>query len=480
MRRYELIEELGRGAFGAVWRARLLGRGAFSREVAIKLLHPSVTEHEHGAELLARLRDEARLLGLLRHRAIVAGVELVHFEEGWAVVLELVEGADLGAFVSSGVPVSVVWEIVAEVASGLRCALETPGPDGKPLLVQHRDIKPQNLRVTAGGEVKILDLGIARAEFAAREAETQAVRYGTLGYMSPERLAGVDLPAGDVYALGVTAAELLLGEPLGRAQLDPAKHNAQIAARLAGLPITTEERGLLSVMLAARPEDRPIAREVERISRALRLVRGVEAPTLLAWAERAVPEALAARRPGERLAAPRALTEQLSAPQPPPPPLTVGLPPPPVRPRVSLAPWVFFGACASLFVGGLSLLAVTRLRTMAAPPPAEAVATVVDVTPVPEAPPAPAPSPPKDATRTPPPPKAAGVALTVGDGAEGVTLTRDGKPYAVPGVVPPGTYRASMRHWGEGTTSLLQITSPGAVHCDGQMRRCRLVPASSP
>ena len=72
------------------------------------------------------------------------------------------------------------------------------------------------------------------------------------------------------------------------------------------------------------------------------------------------------------------------------------------------------------------------------------------------------------------------MALTVGDGAEGVTLTRDGKPYAVPGVVPPGTYRASMRHWGEGTTSLLQITSPGAVHCDGQMRRCRLVPASSP
>ena len=268
MRRYELLEELGRGAFGAVWRARLTGRGGFSREVAIKLLHTSITEHEHGAELLARLRDEARLLGLLRHRAIVQSFELVHFEEGWAVVLELVEGADLGAFVSASMPVSVVWEILAEVASALRCAAETLGPDGAPLLVQHRDIKPQNLRVTAGGEVKILDLGIARAEFAAREAETQAVRYGTLGYMSPERLAGVDLPAGDIYALGATAAELLLGEPLGRALLNPDAHNAQIAARLAHLPLTLAERGLLCVMLAARPEDRPSAREVERHARA--------------------------------------------------------------------------------------------------------------------------------------------------------------------------------------------------------------------
>jgi hypothetical protein len=72
------------------------------------------------------------------------------------------------------------------------------------------------------------------------------------------------------------------------------------------------------------------------------------------------------------------------------------------------------------------------------------------------------------------------VALTVGDGAEGVTLSHDGQTFSLPGVVPQGTYRASMRHWGEGTTSLLQITGPGAVHCDSRMRRCRLVPTASP
>ena len=483
MRHYELLEELGRGAFGAVWRARLTGRGGFTREVAIKLLHASVTEHEHGAELLARLRDEARILGLLRHRAIVQSFELVHFEEGWAVVLELVEGADLGAFVSrvAPMPVSVVWEIVAEVASALRCAAETLGPDGAPLLVQHRDIKPQNLRVTAGGEVKILDLGIARAEFAAREAETQAVRYGTLGYMSPERLAGVDLPAGDVYALGATAAELLLGERLGRALLNPDAHNAQITARLASSPLTLAERGLLCVMLAARPEDRPSAREVERHARAHRLARGAEAPSLLGWAERAVPEALAARRPGERLTAPRVLTELVSAPLPPEPPLTVGLPPPPDRPRVSLAPWVFVGACVSLFVGGVTLLVAARPSAEAATAPVEVMAEAASAeAPPAEAPPAEAPTvvtPTVEAPPAPPPSRrAAKVKVTAAPGAEGVTLSRGGDRFLLPAALAPGTYHATMSGWPAGALSPLVIDAPSAVRCDRALKRCRVEP----
>lgn len=460
-RRYELLEELGRGGFGAVWRARLVGRGGFSREVAIKLLHASVTEQAHGAELLARLRDEARILGLLRHRAIVQSFELVQLEEGWAIVLELVEGADLGAFVSASMPVSVVWEIVAEVASGLHCALVTPGPDGRPLMVQHRDIKPQNLRLTAGGEVKILDLGIARAELAAREAETVDLRFGTLAYMSPERLAGVDLPAGDVYALGATAAELLLGEPLGRAQLDPNAHEAQIAARLRGLPLTAEERALLSAMLRSRPEDRPSAREVERLARAQRLARGVDAPNLLAWAEVAVPAV--ARRPAPGPTTPRALTERVSAPTPP---LTVGLPPPPDRPRPSWAPWVFVGACLSLFVGGVGLLLTARPSAEAAPPelPEAAPAEAVVVDEVDEAP---------AAAPTPPPPRRA-VGVKVTAATEGVALLRDGERLPLPATVAPGAYQATMSGWPAGTLSPVVIDGPSAVRCDRALRRCRV------
>ena len=222
-------------------------------------------------------------------------------------------------------------------------------------------------------------------------------------------------------------------------------------------------------MLAARPEDRPSAREVERHARAHRLARGAEAPSLLGWAEGAVPKV--ARRPGERLAAPRALTEQLSAPRPPEPPLTVGLPPPPDRPRVSLAPWVFVGACASLFVGGVALLVASPLRSEAAIAPVEVVveAPPPAVAPV-EAPPAPTPS----AIAPTPTRRAAKVQVTATPGAEGVTLIRDGVRIALPATLAPGAYHATMSGWPAGALSPVVIDAPSAVYCDRALKRCRV------
>ena len=183
-----------------------------------------------------------------------------------------------------------------------------------------------------------------------------------------------------------------------------------------------------------------------------------------------MPEAT--RRPGERLAAPRALTEQLSAPRPPEPPLTVGLPPPPDRPRVSLAPWVFIGACLSLFVGGVALLVASPLRSEAATAPVEVVV---------EAPPpavAPVETPPAPPRAAPPAPRAAGVAVTVAPGVGAVTLTRDGRRYTLPGTLPPGTYHATMTGWGAETKSRLEIREACAVSCDPVLKRCRVEPGN--
>jgi serine/threonine-protein kinase len=80
----------------------------------------------------------------------------------------------------------------------------------------HRDIKPPNLLLTAAGETKVLDFGIARADFGGREAQTKSVLYGSVGYMAPERMEFEELPAGDVYALGTVLFELLDGQPLGK------------------------------------------------------------------------------------------------------------------------------------------------------------------------------------------------------------------------------------------------------------------------
>src|SRR5690606_32588899 len=100
-------------------------------------------------------------------------------------------------------PVPAALAACAAVASALDAAYAGPADGGVPLRLVHRDIKPSNIRLTPDGDLKVLDFGIARADFEGREALTQSIRYGSLRYMAPERRRQEpDGPAGDVYALG--------------------------------------------------------------------------------------------------------------------------------------------------------------------------------------------------------------------------------------------------------------------------------------
>ena len=212
-RRYNILGTLGKGGFGTVYKAQLHGSAGFTKIVALKVLNAEVAGKE---EFARRARDEARVLGLVRHRAIVQVDGLVVLQGHWVVVMEYVSGVDLKRLMQAGsVPPGVALEIIEEVAQALDAAYRQPGPEGKPLGLLHRDIKPSNLRITERGEVKVLDFGTARANFQSREAQTQALTFGTVGYMAPERMDFEDLPAGDVYALGVVLYELLIGEDAG-------------------------------------------------------------------------------------------------------------------------------------------------------------------------------------------------------------------------------------------------------------------------
>lgn len=298
-RRYRIEGVLGKGGFGTVYKAQMLGEGGFTRAVALKVLNADMEGME---DVARRLRDEARLLGLLRHRAILHVDGLVRIENRWTVVMEFIDGIDLqGVARGGGCPLGPALEIVGEVASALHVAYTTTSPEGVPLKLLHRDIKPPNILLTSAGEVKVLDFGIARAEFDKREAQTRSVLYGSVGYMAPERMDFEELHEGDVYALGTVFYEVLVGSPLGKASIRPERHQEHVVEgvdlirrKLGPLPEGFTE--LLTSMLAYDPEERPSAREVERRCRALR--QQVDGPWLRDWAERAIPPLIAHRTLG--------------------------------------------------------------------------------------------------------------------------------------------------------------------------------------
>jgi serine/threonine protein kinase len=296
-RRYAVQDVLGRGGFGTVYRAELAAAGGFRKVVALKVLNEDV---EGSDEVAQRFRDEARILGLVRHRAIVQVDGLVQLGDRWAVVMEFVDGVSLDVAVRrQPLPPGPALEVISEIARALDVAWHAKGPEGNPLRLMHRDIKPSNIQLTAAGDVKLLDFGVARAEFGRREAHTRALAFGSLPYMSPERLDFQDTPAGDVYALGAVLFELVAGEPLGKAKGDPGAHELRVARRAEWLRDQVPSGGaelaaLFSAMVAHDPVRRPTARELERATAMLQ--RSIRGTLLRDWAEAHVPR-LQAERP---------------------------------------------------------------------------------------------------------------------------------------------------------------------------------------
>jgi serine/threonine protein kinase len=296
-RQYRLVRELASGSFGTVYLAEMNAAGGFKKQVALKVLHEGWS---NTSEAALRFRDEARLLGQIRHRHVVQVDGLFEVNGRWAVVMEYVPGADASAVVKAcrrareNIPVLAALEVTSAVASALEAAWNAQSETGEALRVIHRDIKPSNIRLTPDGGVKVLDFGIAHAQFAQREAETEAVRFGTLRYMAPERRWGKpDTPAGDVYSLGCVLYEMLAGGPLGNAEPVPEQHAARVDERLAHVRerLTPEEADalldLVRRMVAWEPERRPTAPDIGVAARAL--CRGRTDEDLAAFSRRFVP-----------------------------------------------------------------------------------------------------------------------------------------------------------------------------------------------
>jgi len=282
-RNYTLLEPLGSGGFGAVWRGQLVAGEGFVKSVAIKILS---AEAELVDEFVQRLRDEARILALLRHRAIVQVDDLVQLDGRWAVVMEYINGADLTDLMKLGpMPEMSACGIGEEVASALHAAHTAVSPEtGRPIMIVHRDIKPANIRVTPAGEVKVLDFGVARGVFDEREAQTRSLAFGSLGYLAPERFDGIDTAAVDIYALGVILYECLSGSGLGQLSVRPRLHQESVEKAIDALTVDDSFKQLLSSMISYEAEDRP---DADGVARALRKAqRTAEGEWLADWAPR--------------------------------------------------------------------------------------------------------------------------------------------------------------------------------------------------
>lgn len=287
---YRVLSVIGEGGFGRVYRARM-ETGGFHKDVALKVL----SDPEPPRSLLQRFRDEAKILGLIRDRAIVGVEPPIQIGGKWAVVMEYVDGASCGALLNVGpVPPGVAVEIVGEVARALHHAFHMEGPEGEPLQLLHRDVKPDNIQLTPAGEVRLLDFGIARANFAAREFKTRASFGGTPGYIAPERTQGIELPVGDVFSLGVVLHEIVTGvKPRFAATVDLDSETDHLATELDVLPSFLADKSVAAVLRLAgwmrcvEPEGRPSARQVEEACRSLR--QTLPAPYYRDWAEANVP-----------------------------------------------------------------------------------------------------------------------------------------------------------------------------------------------
>ena len=199
---YQLLELLGRGGMGEVYRGYHLG---LNRSAAIKVIR---SDRLRDASVGVRFEREVSMMGQLDHPNLVHVFD-ARKGPGWSLVaMELIDGLDASKLLKRVGRLSSAdaSEIARQTALGLSYLHS--------LDIVHRDIKPPNLMITRMGVVKILDLGVARS--SSTGGLTGVDQYpGTLGYMSPERLSG-DCQAiflSDIYALGCTLYHLLTGNP---------------------------------------------------------------------------------------------------------------------------------------------------------------------------------------------------------------------------------------------------------------------------
>jgi RNA polymerase sigma-70 factor, ECF subfamily len=274
---YQILAPLGAGGMGEVYRAR---DARLERDVALKILTARLAD---SAEALARFEREAKALAAMSHPNLVAIFDIGSDEGVPFAVMELLTGETLRECLSrSALPLTRVLEIGVAMADGLAAA-HAQG-------VVHRDLKPANIFLSANGQIKILDFGLARFATPALDPIGATVDYltqagrvmGTVGYMSPEQAKGhIPDTRSDIFSFGCVMYEMATGR-----HAFPGDTSAEVLAAVlrdqpadmdaSSTSFPTALKQLVARCLAKRPDDRFAS--VTDLAFALKKLVGGEAP----------------------------------------------------------------------------------------------------------------------------------------------------------------------------------------------------------
>ncbi|MYR98360.1 MULTISPECIES: serine/threonine-protein kinase [unclassified Streptomyces] len=210
--RYRLIELIGRGGMGEVWRARDESLG---RLVAVKCLKPLGPQHDQAFTriLRERFRREARVAASLQHRGVTVVHDFGEHEGVLYLVMELLDGHNLSQLLEGNQQRPLPVDHVVDIAEQVADALGYTHRQG----IVHRDLKPANIMRLTDGTVKICDFGIARLGHdigVTSRLTTTGIAMGTPHYMSPEQIGGKEVDhRSDLYSLGCVLYEIATGVP---------------------------------------------------------------------------------------------------------------------------------------------------------------------------------------------------------------------------------------------------------------------------
>ncbi len=216
--RYQIVAPLGEGGMARVFVAQTKGAEGFKRLFVLKRLRPEMSDH---AEVVTQFIDEARLGASLVHSNIVPVFDFGRDAEGYFMAQEFILGRDVDGVVRTSVAkfgrtldVEVILYIAQEALKALGYAHAKSDETGRPMRLVHRDVSPNNLMISADGELKLLDFGIVKADNKLTKTQEGIVK-GNVFFMSPEQARGlpVDLRA-DLFSLGLVIYAAAAATPL--------------------------------------------------------------------------------------------------------------------------------------------------------------------------------------------------------------------------------------------------------------------------